>query len=124
MSDLPNAWPQGLTAITVFTEDLPATRAFDQEVFGLPVVHQDASSAVFLFGPTMLNLLDIAHAPELIEPAGVAPQGAGARTVFTLSVDAVDALCAELQKRGVTLLNGPVDRPWGIRTASFRDPSG
>jgi len=25
---------------------------------------------------------------------------------------------------GVTLLNGPVDRPWGRRTAAFADPSG
>ncbi|WP_309572615.1 VOC family protein [Deinococcus sp.] len=124
MSDRPTAWPQGLTAITVFTEDLAATSAFYQEVFGLPVAHEDSSSAVFLFGPTMLNLLDIAHAPELVEPVTVAPHNAGARTVFTLTVDDVDALCADLQRRGVTLLNGPMDRPWGIRTASFRDPSG
>ena len=27
-----------------------------------------------------------------------------------------------LVSRGVELLNGPMDRPWGIRTASFRDP--
>ena len=26
--------------------------------------------------------------------------------------------------RGATLLNGPIDRPWGIRTAAFRDPAG
>ena len=25
---------------------------------------------------------------------------------------------------GVELLNGPMDRPWGIRTASFKDPAG
>jgi len=25
---------------------------------------------------------------------------------------------------GVGLLNGPVDRPWGMRTASFTDPGG
>jgi lactoylglutathione lyase len=24
----------------------------------------------------------------------------------------------------VELLNGPMDRPWGIRTASFLDPGG
>ena len=30
----------------------------------------------------------------------------------------------ELKSRGVELLNGPIDRPWGIRTASFRDPGG
>jgi uncharacterized glyoxalase superfamily protein PhnB len=44
--------------------------------------------------------------------------------VFTLAVDDVDAMCAELIGRGVELLNGPMDRPWGIRTASFRDPGG
>jgi hypothetical protein len=24
----------------------------------------------------------------------------------------------------VALLNGPMDRPWGVRTASFTDPAG
>ena len=28
------------------------------------------------------------------------------------------------QDKGVVLLNGPMDRPWGIRTASFCDPDG
>jgi uncharacterized glyoxalase superfamily protein PhnB len=36
----------------------------------------------------------------------------------------VDNVCEELARRGVTLLNGPLDRPWGIRTASFVDPGG
>jgi uncharacterized glyoxalase superfamily protein PhnB len=52
-----------------------------------------------------------------------APDG-GVRFQFTLGVDDVDAKSKELQERGVELLNGPVDRPWGIRTASFRDPGG
>ena len=43
---------------------------------------------------------------------------------FTITVDDVDAMCAELAARGVKLLNGPMDRPWGIRTASFSDPGG
>ncbi len=33
-------------------------------------------------------------------------------------------MCEKLRARGVELLNGPADRPWGIRTASFRDPAG
>ncbi len=49
---------------------------------------------------------------------------AGSRFVFTIQVDDVDAMCAELTSRGVELLNGPMDRPWGIRTASFMDPGG
>jgi len=43
---------------------------------------------------------------------------------FTITVDDVDGMCAELTSRCVELLNGPMDRPWGIRTASFRDPGG
>jgi uncharacterized glyoxalase superfamily protein PhnB len=44
--------------------------------------------------------------------------------VLTVEVDDVDAKCVELQELGVSLLNGPMDRPWGVRTASFRDPAG
>lgn len=64
------------------------------------------------------------EAPELIEPATVAAPDAGSRMVLTVDVDDVDAVCEQLTARGVELLNGPMDRPWGIRTASFRDPSG
>jgi uncharacterized glyoxalase superfamily protein PhnB len=33
-------------------------------------------------------------------------------------------VCSALQEIGVDLVNGPIDRPWGRRTASFADPSG
>ena len=117
-------WPGGIAAITLFAEDLDATRRFYQEVFGLEVVFEDAQSAVFRFGETLVNLLDVAAAPELIEPGKVATADAGSRVQLTLEVDDVDATCAELARRGVELLNGPLDRPWGVRTASFRDPAG
>jgi uncharacterized glyoxalase superfamily protein PhnB len=32
--------------------------------------------------------------------------------------------CSRLRAIGVELLNGPIDRPWGRRTAAFADPSG
>lgn len=118
------SWVEGIDAITLFVEDLALARQFYQEVFHLPIFFEDDNSAVFQFGETVINLLDIRQAPELIEPGVVAPREAGSRAVFTLSVDDVDAMCVELTKRGVELLNGPMDRPWGIRTASFRDPGG
>ena len=49
---------------------------------------------------------------------------AGTRAQLTLTVDDVDARCAELESRGVQLLNGPMDRPWGVRTAALADPAG
>lgn len=117
-------WPGGIGAITLFVEDLETTKLFYQEVFGLPVAFEDDASTVFKFQNTMINLLKTTAAPELIQPATVAPPEAGSRLQFTIDVDDVDAMCAELASRGVELLNGPMDRPWGIRTASFRDPGG
>jgi catechol 2,3-dioxygenase-like lactoylglutathione lyase family enzyme len=119
-----DSWANRIDAITLFVEDLAAARQFYREVFGLPIHYEDDNSAVFKFGDTLINLLDIGQAPELIAPAVVAPLDAGSRMQFTIGVDDVDAMCAELEKRGVELLNGPMDRPWGIRTASFRDPAG
>ncbi|MFE9702729.1 VOC family protein [Streptomyces sp. NPDC005930] len=118
------SWPTGISAITLFTEDLDATKRFYREVFGLPVAYENDNSAVFEFGNTIINLLKTSAAPELIAPAHVAPADTGSRVQLTLPVADVDAMCKELAARGVTLLNGPVDRPWGIRTASFRDPGG
>ncbi|MGO7259223.1 VOC family protein, partial [Rhizobium brockwellii] len=75
------------------------------------------------FSWTMVNLLRATEAPQLVEPSAVAAPGSGARILLTIRVDDVDAVCAELRKLGVTLLNGPIDRPWGRRTAAFADPS-
>ena len=117
-------WPGSITAITLFVDDLAATRSFYLEVFGLPVLFEDEDSAVFRFDNTMINLLKSSAAVSLIDPATVASPDTGSRLQLTLDVENVDATCAELTARGVELLNGPMDREWGIRTASFRDPGG
>jgi len=117
-------WTGGIAAITLFVEDLAEAKRFYAEVFESPVVFEDAESAVFRFGDTLVNLLAASAAPELIDPATVASPDGGSRFQFTVQVDDVDARCAALQARGVKLLNGPIDRPWGPRTASFQDPAG
>lgn len=119
-----SSWATGIFAITLFVEDLPAAKQFYLRVFGLPIDYEDANSAVFKFGNTLINLLKISEADELITPARVAGREAGSRFVFTIQVDDVDSMCAQLTAGGVELLNGPMDRPWGIRTASFADPGG
>jgi catechol 2,3-dioxygenase-like lactoylglutathione lyase family enzyme len=118
------AWPRGIDAITLFVEDLGSARAFYRDVFELPVMFEGDTSAVFDFGSAIINLLQIDSAPELIAPAQVGGVEGGSRFVITVPVDDVDARCEVLAEKGVTLLNGPMDRPWGIRTASFRDPAG
>lgn len=117
-------WPGKIWATTLFMEDLEEARRFYQEVFGLSIVYEDDNSVVFDFGNMLVNLLQVSEAPELIAPAAVATPDTGSRFQFTIQVDDVDAVCDQLLARGVEMINGPIDRPWGIRTACFRDPGG
>jgi catechol 2,3-dioxygenase-like lactoylglutathione lyase family enzyme len=116
--------PMSVDAITLFVEDLELSKSFYRKSFGLPVFFEDANSAVFKFANTLINLLAIPAAHDLIEPGVVGSPGTGSRFQLTIPVDDVDAMCAELQARGVELLNGPMNRAWGVRTACFSDPSG
>ena len=119
-----SALPRPIGAITLFVADLARARSFYQDVFGGPPIFQDENSAVFDFAGTMINLLDSSEAIDLVVPETVAGRSAGSRFMLSIWVDDVDACCAELTGLGVDLLNGPVDRAWGKRTASFADPDG
>jgi len=111
-------------AITLFVEDPQRSKTFYQEVFDLSAIYEDKDSAGFKFENTIINLLRTPAARDLIDPAAVATREAGARFQLTIWVDDADAVSAELATRGVELLNGPMNREWGMRTASFTDPDG
>jgi catechol 2,3-dioxygenase-like lactoylglutathione lyase family enzyme len=111
-------------AITLFVEDPRRSQSFYEEVFDLPVIWEDEDSAAFKFDNTIVNLLRIPAARDLIEPGSVASRDAGSRFQLTIWVDDADAVSKELAAHGVELLNGPMNREWGVRTASFTDPDG
>jgi len=113
-----------IEVVTLFVDDVLAAKAFYRKVFAAETVFEDDAGAVLGFAGAMVNLLDGRQAPELVEPNKVAPSSAGSRVLLTIRVDDCDATCAALSKLGVALLNGPIDRPWGRRTAAFADPSG
>jgi catechol 2,3-dioxygenase-like lactoylglutathione lyase family enzyme len=115
---------QSVGAITMFVEDRERAKAFYEQVFDVPVLNEDESSIAFKFESLIVNLLVSTGAPELIGPAPVAPAEAGSRFQLTVWVEDTDAVCAELASRGVELINGPVNRAWGVRTACFADPDG
>jgi lactoylglutathione lyase len=113
-----------VVAITLFVEDPQQSKAFYEKVFEASVVFEDEVSAAFKFDNTIINLLATPAAHELIAPATVGRRDAGASAQFTIGVEDANAVCEELTSRGVELLNGPIDRPWGMRTAAFADPDG
>ena len=108
-------WPGGIAAITSVRRGAScATKRFYQEVFGLPVVFEDENSAVFRFGETVINLLDVAPgAGACSSPRPLPPPTPACEFQFTIGVEDVDAMCEELQRRGVELLNGPHRPPVG-----------
>ena len=110
--------------ITLFAEDVEAAKAFYVDVLGTEVIFGDEGSAVVKLSNLLINLLGIDNAPTLVEPMQVGGPAAGARALYTIKVDNADAAHEELTARGATFLNGPIDRPWGRRTAAFPDPAG
>ena len=108
-------------AITLFTDDTAAAKEFYGRTFELEPLFEDDTSCLFRFENTLVNLVVESNVPELIEPE---PVGTGTRAMYTIWVDECDAAVELLRGRGVDFLNGPVDRPWGQRTAAFVDPDG
>jgi uncharacterized glyoxalase superfamily protein PhnB len=118
------ALPNSIEVLTLFVDDIGEAKTFYLKIFEPAIVYQDEVSCVLKFDGAMVNLLQASNALPFVQPASVAPAAFGARILLTIKVDDVDAVCAELQDSGVVLLNGPIDRPWGRRTAAFADPSG
>ena len=114
----------GLGALTLFVEDPSAVTAFYRDVLRLEAVYDDDVSTVFELGGTLLNVLAVSAASDAVAPARPVAVGESPQMLLSLWVGDVDAACQELQDRGVVLLNGPVDRAWGKRTAAFADPAG
>ena len=76
-NELSKSWADTIFAITLFQEDLAAAKKFYQSVFELEAVWEDANSCVFKIGKTMINLLDVSKADELLSPARMAKVQAG-----------------------------------------------
>ena len=113
-------------AITLFVEEPQRSKEFYERVFGATTIYEDDNAAAFAFDNVVLNTLRhrTAESDELIAPAAVAGPGAAATVLLSVGVEDTDGACNDLADLGVELLNGPVDRPWGLRTAAFSDPDG
>lgn len=113
-----------LFAITLYCKDLDASIEFYRELIELEIVYQDADSCVFGLGGTVLNLIPTKNAPELVAPLPIADTNLANGNLFTIQVPEVDLLAEKLISKGANVLNGPMDRAWGIRTLTIADPSG
>ena len=116
-------WEKRIAAINLIVRDLERSKAFYREFFGLPLQHEDEETAMFRFQDTYVFLQrgeaeQDSPAPDVWE---LAQKGVGQ---FAIIVEDADAVQAELDQHGVTVISGPADRDWGMRTLTFADPGG
>lgn len=115
---------QTLGAITLFVSDRAAARDFYSRLFDAEPIFEDDTSAAFGLANVIVNLLIRSAADELVTPSAVAQGAFGATALLTIESADVDAAAEELRVKGIALLNGPINRPWGVRTLAFADPDG
>jgi len=114
-----------LAYVILFVEDFERAIAFYTEVLGIPVRHRaDGYVELDVEGPKFA-LLARWRLPALvgISESGSPSPGTHEGEVAFL-VEDVDAMYARLCSRGVVFVGPPEDRPYGQRTAYFRDPDG
>ncbi len=94
------------------------TEAFYTGVLGLEVGMPDSGNGFLgLVSPSHPGAQIIVAAPGVEEPLPSFGVDVG-------DVAAVDAAHAEAERRGLEIVYGPADEPWGIRRFFVRDPSG
>ena len=100
--------------IALFTDDVETTSSFYRHLVGDDPVAEWPGGATFAVGEA--TILVHARPPKT---DGAPPN----EDHFAMSVADLDAACAALEARGLTLLVLPRAYPWG-RSAYLRDPDG
>ena len=113
-----------VTAVTLFVRDLPKSREFSKLLTDGEPIFEDEVSAAFQTGNVVINLLAPPAVPELISPCKAAAENSGSKAVYTTFVPRVDEAAEELNKHGISIFSGLIDRPWGIRIVNIQDYDG
>lgn len=115
-------WEKRIRAMSLVVGDLERSKTFYREVFGLSPLDEEEDLAIFGFKDMFVALRkDPAHQPRGRDVLALAQKGVGQ---FSIWVEDVDAVRAELDEHGLTVISGPADRYWGMRTMTFADPDG
>jgi catechol 2,3-dioxygenase-like lactoylglutathione lyase family enzyme len=116
-----------VSVITLGVRDLARARRFYAQELGWPVQQEDHNWVCFLLtgGSTAFALYPW---DELAEDAGVPPEGSGFRGVtlayVARSEERVDAVLAEAERAGGSVVQPPRPTSWGGYGGYFADPDG
>ena len=109
----------------VVTEDLARARAFYVDVLGLREVGAEDTAAFYKVGEQLFVVNNPEGLAKMVNPDLADDEGrARVRSIHSIRVHNVDASYKELVEKGVTFIQPPQSRPWGMRIAFFEDPDG
>ena len=118
---------QKTEAIVLCVQDLNGCTTFYRDTLQLPYQggEPDTLAMFRLQDGLSLILLSPAGAADVLGTAvQVIPGAGGPRGYMATAVTDVDSAYEELKARGVTFVQPPTDKPWGLRMAHFTDPEG
>jgi len=106
----------------IFARQMPAMREFYGTTLGFPLHKELGPQWVeFRVGSNLLPLTErglVFDDPS--PPIGVL----SLQLAFRVTPSEVASCASVLAERGVSIVSGPTDQPWGHRTLFFRDPDG
>ena len=108
-----------LDYVILYVDDLERSLSFYRLLLGVVGARRSETYAELVLENCRLGFYLREAAPDLL---GRSSEGSGAELLFL--VEDVDAEADRLRSAGVRILSGPLDRPWGHRTAHIEDPDG
>ncbi len=103
-----------LSYLTLWAVRFEETKRLYKEILGIPVAEENENFIMFETEGSRLAFHRLKKAPPIERPTAE----------LHLEVRDVDETFTALQLKGVKFEEKPVNRPWGIRMASLRDPEG
>jgi len=113
---------RSLDYTVIFARDMPAMREFYGTTLGFPLHKELGSKWVeYRIGS---NLLALTERGALFDDPAPPPGALSLQLAFRVAPGEVASCASTLGERGVKIISGPTDHPWGHRTLFFRDPDG
>jgi catechol 2,3-dioxygenase-like lactoylglutathione lyase family enzyme len=112
-----------LDHLVLTVADIDRTVAFYRDVLGMEAVTFGGGRTAMTFGRSKINLHRVGHE---FEPKALRPV-AGSADLCLIAADPLEQVCADLERHGVAIEEGPVDRTGAVgqlRSVYLRDPDG
>ncbi|HET9926201.1 MAG TPA: VOC family protein [Methylomirabilota bacterium] len=113
---------RSLDYTVIFARDMPAMREFYGTTLGFPL-HRELSPRWLEFRIGS-NLLALTERGLVFDDPAPPPGALSLQMAFRVAPNEVATCAAALAERGVKIISGPTDQPFGHRTLFFRDPDG